>query len=735
MRASIVVPVHNGEATIARCLEALLAQDLSHADHEIIVVDDGSTDGTAALVSAWPQTSEVSETSKVSAQAGGHVRLLCQSQRGAASARNRGIRAAAGEFVLFTDADCRPRPDWARTLVEALEQSGAAAAKGTYATAQTSLVARFVQVEYETKYRRMARAAEIDFVDTYSAAYRRGVLDEVGGFDEQFPGASVEDQELSFRVAARGLRMIYVPGAVVEHLHADTMLGYARKKYRIGYWKTLVLAKHPAKLRRDSHTPQMLKLEMALTALLGLTLPLGLVVPRLWLLTLANGLALVGSWALAARLERRDPGFHRPANRAPDAADQSDCVRLGADRGDDPLPRPAWPAHQQGPALGFREEPHAILSRADIDLGIQSGDGGVLLGDFLAECLDEPLVALDQVDRASAKASAGHAASQHPLLTPRGLGHHVQLVATHLVVIAQADVRRVHELAKAGDVPCLQGLDRVKHALVLGDHVPTSLADDGRELLLASLECLDAYVAQGADAEDLRALLALLAPGIVLRVDQPAPLLGVADDQAVALGDGNQLVFQTPTVDEQRVVPSTEGDDILVHDPTAHADELVLGPLAENGPLDPIELEPSYHLEGVGRRDLQRSRGTQPRGDGHIAGDHHVHSVKRIALPLQRPSHAPLIVAPSLVIIVPDFIEGELGPPTKIRRVQRHAAILPRSRGNDHVPIDGRRQDEPIVIVGVLADQVHSSGGRYQVGWIRAVKRSVGRDGLSAPLL
>ena len=289
--ATVVVPVRNGEETIAQCLSALVAQDVPSEDYEVIVVDDGSRDNTARIVQQFAA-----------------VRLIQQPPRGPAAARNRGIEEARCRLVLFTDADCCPKSDWVRQLVSALERTDAAGAKGIYATRQRSLVARFVQVEYETKCRRLAKADSIDFIDTYSAAYLRSVLQEVGGFDERFTLPSCEDQELSFRVAERGYRLIYVPAAVVDHQHADSVGAYARKKYRIGYWKALVLARHPAKIGRDAHTPQSLKLQMALTGLLGLAFPFALFMPSLARPTLILALALVGSWMpFLGYTARRDP--------------------------------------------------------------------------------------------------------------------------------------------------------------------------------------------------------------------------------------------------------------------------------------------------------------------------------------------------------------------------------------------------------------------------------------------
>ncbi len=134
--------------------------------------------------------------------------------------------------------------------------------KGTYRTREHNRIARFVQLEYEEKYERMRRAPQIDFIDTYSAAYRREVFLANGGFDESFPTASVEDQEFSFRLARRGYRLVFVPDAIVYHPHDASLGAYLRRKFLIGYWKVHLHTRHPTKVWRDSHTPQTLKLQI-----------------------------------------------------------------------------------------------------------------------------------------------------------------------------------------------------------------------------------------------------------------------------------------------------------------------------------------------------------------------------------------------------------------------------------------------------------------------------------------
>jgi cellulose synthase/poly-beta-1,6-N-acetylglucosamine synthase-like glycosyltransferase len=285
---SIVVPAYNAEATVRACIQALLRQQLK--DHfEIIVVFDVTTDSTALIALEYAH----------------RVRLISQPHRGAAAARNTGVRAASGGVVLFTDADCEPEPGWAGHLSRAI-RDGAAGAKGTYRTRQRGITARFVQAEYESKYRRMAHRARIDFIDTYSAAYRRDVLLSVGGFDESI--SAVEDQELSFRLARAGHDLRFVPQAVVYHTHAATPTAYLRKKFSIGYWKVRVAALHPERVISDSHTPPSIKVQMAL---LAAATPASLLSPFSPLARKALSLCaltfLITTLPFAAQIARRDP--------------------------------------------------------------------------------------------------------------------------------------------------------------------------------------------------------------------------------------------------------------------------------------------------------------------------------------------------------------------------------------------------------------------------------------------
>jgi glycosyltransferase involved in cell wall biosynthesis len=243
---TVIIPAYNAAHTLPACLTALAQQTLTQP-WETIVIDDGSTD----------------QTSQIALNYG--VKLIRhEQQRGAAAARNSGIQQAQGDIICCTDADCQPTPNWLENMLIPFADPEIIAAKGRYKTRQKELTARFVQLEYEDKYDLLLKESRIDFIDTYAAAYRREPLLKHGGFDERM--TYLEDQELSFRLAAHGCAMVYQPHAVVYHRHSNTLAKYMRKKFLIGYWKAQVVRRFPERLVKDSHTPQVLKLQMVLAA-------------------------------------------------------------------------------------------------------------------------------------------------------------------------------------------------------------------------------------------------------------------------------------------------------------------------------------------------------------------------------------------------------------------------------------------------------------------------------------
>jgi len=289
MLISVVIPVRNSASTLGRCLEALASQSVPASRYEIIVVNDGSTDATQQVALSHA------------------VACLNIEPSGPAAARNQGAAQARGELILFTDGDCAPAPDWIERLSAPFVDAEVVGARGVYRTRQTSLIARFVQQEYQDKYDRTAQQASIDFIDTYSAAYRRPVFQANGGFETAFSAPSVEDQEFSFRLAEKGYKLVFAPLAAVYHQHDRTLGEYIRRKFWIGYWKAFLLRWHPEKALGDSHTPLSQRVQMGLVGLAAAAAVLGLVWhPLWWAAAAALVLFLVTAVPFFFKLWRRD---------------------------------------------------------------------------------------------------------------------------------------------------------------------------------------------------------------------------------------------------------------------------------------------------------------------------------------------------------------------------------------------------------------------------------------------
>ena len=197
---SVVIPVRDGGEGFVRCLGGLAASRCR--DFELIVVDDGSRDGSAAA-----------------ARRAGAEMLSTGGDGGPAAARNLGARRAAGEWLLFLDADCEVAPGTLGRMRDALEASpGLAAAFGSYddAPAAPGLVSRYRNLLHHWVHQR--GAGEVTSFWAGCGAVRRETFLAAGGFDAaRYPRPSIEDVELGRRLAASGHRIALLPAVQVTH--------------------------------------------------------------------------------------------------------------------------------------------------------------------------------------------------------------------------------------------------------------------------------------------------------------------------------------------------------------------------------------------------------------------------------------------------------------------------------------------------------------------------------------
>lgn len=286
---SVIVPAYNASEIVQKALFALEKQTYPRELFEVIVVDDGSKDNTA----------EVAE--KMGAE------VLVQSNQGAGVARNLGAKKARGEIILFTDSDCEPQEDWIERMVEPFQDPEIVGAKGFYKTRQREPAARFAQIEYDIKCNMLKKERYIDFIDTYSAAYKRDVFLNSGGFDAIYTTASGEDSELSYKLALKGHKMVPVPDAFVFHRHPDTVSKYLKKKYRNAYWRVVTWQKYPSKALKDSHTPNSYKLEVIVAPVLLFTIFVSVIWPPfLWVAILFLLVFLLNEFGFLKLVARTD---------------------------------------------------------------------------------------------------------------------------------------------------------------------------------------------------------------------------------------------------------------------------------------------------------------------------------------------------------------------------------------------------------------------------------------------
>jgi GT2 family glycosyltransferase len=189
---------------------------------ELIVVDDGSADGTGAFLAELA--------------AAGAIVHVAGCGRGAAAARNAGIRRARGDIIACTDDDCFVPPDWLTRLCKRLNATGAAAVGGRVVAASgASRPARLSQAITNGIARALnGDGTEAAFLTSNNVAYRADALREVGLFDERFAGAGGEERELHRRLRAWGGRLVYAPDIVVTHRPPMSWVGFVRQQAAYG---------------------------------------------------------------------------------------------------------------------------------------------------------------------------------------------------------------------------------------------------------------------------------------------------------------------------------------------------------------------------------------------------------------------------------------------------------------------------------------------------------------------
>lgn len=284
---SVVVCSLNGAASLGATLDALASQTVP--DIEVVVVDDGSTDGTRLV-----------------AEHRGVKVIVHPQNAGLAAARNTGWRHAGASLVAYTDDDCRPAPTWIEQLLRGAERHPGAAGWGgsVSSAAENSIVLRYLRrnnplaplaielggrvslarrlslyLRRGASQPRLAPDAPIASAVGANMMFRRHVLEQFGGFDARFRFGG-EEEDLCRRIVEAGLELIYLPEAVVEH-DFDADLGDTLRRSRsYGRGSARMFLKH------QGNPPTVFPLPPVMASLLLLA-----IVRRSWLFAVLVGLS------------------------------------------------------------------------------------------------------------------------------------------------------------------------------------------------------------------------------------------------------------------------------------------------------------------------------------------------------------------------------------------------------------------------------------------------------------
>ncbi len=222
---SVVIPVFNEAPYLEACLRALDRQTLSRRRFEVIVVDNGSTDGTLEILAEWAD-----------------VRRLDEPRRDPYLARNRGIEAAAGEIIAFTDADCAAAPDWLERIERAFRRDRADIAVGRLAYPETASVWLQRYADYydtKTRWSFETPSRECMYGHGGNMAVRASLFDALGLFP---PMPCVGDTEILHRAVdeLESPELCYLADAVVTHLEVERLADLLPKLGRYGRYADAV---------------------------------------------------------------------------------------------------------------------------------------------------------------------------------------------------------------------------------------------------------------------------------------------------------------------------------------------------------------------------------------------------------------------------------------------------------------------------------------------------------------
>jgi len=256
MKISVIIPVYNQRKIISKTINALIKQDISKSDYEIIVVDDGSTDGVKEYLYKFKKNKSPKFTVFETLQ-----------NHGRAAARNLGIKNAKHEVVLLIDGDIiatrellSSHLNWHKKFPE---ENFAMLGRITWFP-ELNITSFMHWLEHGGQllaYDDLKHGKKVNYTHFYTGniSFKKSFLVKNGLFDESFGRNIFEDLELAYRLTKKNLKLIYNKNALGYHYHLTNLCQYEKRMQAVGRGARIIFKKHPElknQIALSAHTPR-----------------------------------------------------------------------------------------------------------------------------------------------------------------------------------------------------------------------------------------------------------------------------------------------------------------------------------------------------------------------------------------------------------------------------------------------------------------------------------------------
>ena len=241
---TIIVPVYNAEGVLKSCIKSILDLDYPKEKLELIFVDNNSNDKSYKILQKYIS----------------RIKLLKEMKQGPAAARNKGIKHASHEIIVFTDADSIADKEWLKNLIDPLVKNKDICMVGGSILAKRpcNKIEKYGEIIHDHE-KAIKYLKPPYFITMNVAIWKKDIL-EAGMFDENFLRG--EDVDLSFRLHKEGCKFEFAPEAVIFHKNESNLLGLFNEGFLHGFWNIKVRIKHNISIIKPKNVFLMIYLKL-----------------------------------------------------------------------------------------------------------------------------------------------------------------------------------------------------------------------------------------------------------------------------------------------------------------------------------------------------------------------------------------------------------------------------------------------------------------------------------------